>query len=206
MKLVQAMLAATIGTLAITSAASAATVATFADPATGPATPLFAFNAGTGVLTGGWVGMPNLLLQTPGLPLIPDFANAQFTMTPISATGAPTFGIYPMGGGSISFFDATNTPLLTITFSNATLVSSLGFGGSDFRSNNVTFTGPILAGFIVSNEAFSFSFANPVSASPAGSYTATSSFTSSADLAPIPAPASAALLGLGGLVAIRRRR
>ena len=205
MKLVQAMLAATIGTLAITSAAPAVTVATFADPAAGPATPLFAFNAGTGVLTGGWVGQPNLLLQTPGLPLIPDFANAQFTMSPISATGAPTFGIYPMGGGSINFFDSTNAPLLTITFSNATLLS-LGFGASDFRSNNVTFTGPIMGGFVVSNEAFSFSFANPATASPSGSYTVTSSFTSSADLSPIPAPASAALLGLGGLVALRRRR
>ncbi len=205
MKLVQAMIAATIGTLAISSAASADTVATFADPAANGSTPLFQFNSGTGVLTGGWVGQPNLLLQTPGLPLVPDFNNAQFQMTPLSATGS--FGnIFMMGGGAINFFDSTNAPLLTITFSNAILTSSLGLGASDFYGYNVTFSGPILGGFaVVSNEAFSFSFANPVTTVPTGSFTTTSSFTSSATLV-VPGPGSAALLGLGGLLAARRRR
>ncbi len=207
MKLVQATLAATVGMFSIVSAASAidATVATFADPAGGPSTPLFQFNAGTGVLTGGWMAQPNLLLQTPGLPAVPDFPNAQFQMTPISATGA--FGnIYMMGGGAINFFDSTNAPLLTITFSNAILTSSLGLGASDFYGYNVTFSGPILAGFgTISNEAFSFSFANPVATAPQGSFTTTSSFSSSAPRI-VAGPGSAALLGLGGLVALRRRR
>lgn len=206
MKLVQAMLAATLGTFAVGAVASADTVATFADPSPSGSTPLFRFNAGTGVLTGGWVGQNNLLLQTPGLPLVGDYPNAQFQMTPLSATGA--FGnIYIMGGGAISFFDATNAPLLTISFSNAILTSSLGLGASDFYGYNVTFSGPILGGFsVITNEAFSFSFANPVSTSPpAGSFTATSSFTSSATLV-VPGPGSVALLALGGLLAARRRR
>ena len=206
MKLVQAMLAATIGTFAIGAAASADTVATFADPATGPATPLFQFNSGTGTLTGGWMGQPNLLLQTPGLPSVGDYPNAQFQMTPITATGS-FGGIYMMGAGAINFFDATNAPLLTITFSNAILTSSLGLGASDFYGYNVTFTGPILAGYgTITNEAFSFSFANPVGpGGPNSSFTTTSSFTSSATLV-VPGPGSAALLGLGGLLAARRWR
>ncbi len=203
MKIVQAMLTVGLGSLAITSAASADTVATFADPS--PGTPsLFQFNAGTGTLTGGYTGS-NLLLQTPGLPSVPDYASAHFAMSPLSTIGA--FGtLYHLGGGQINFFDSTNAPLLTITFGDAWLTGSLGLGASDFMSNTVTFSGPIVSGFgSVSNEAFSFSFANPVATAPTGSFTTTSSFTSSANLV-VPGPGAAALLGLGGLVAIRRRR
>lgn len=204
MKIVQAMLATCVGSLAISAAASADTVATFADPAAGPGTPLFSFNAGTGTLTGGWGGA-GLLLQTPGLPAVTDFNNATFTMSPLSTIGA--FGnIYHLGGGQLNFFDSSNNPLLTISFGDAWLTGSLGLGASDFMSNSVVFTGPIMAGFgSISNEAFSFSFANPVSTAPQGSFTTTSSFTSSANLV-VPAPGAAALLGLGSLVAIRRRR
>ena len=204
MKIVQAMLAVGLGSLAITAAASADTVATFADPTTGPTPSLFQFNAGTGTLTGGWGGS-NLLLQTPGLPAVPDFANATFTMSPLSAIGA--FGnIYHLGGGQLNFFDSLANPLLTISFGDAWLTGSLGLGASDFMSNSVIFSGPIMAGFgSVSNEAFSFSFANPVATTPTGSFTTTSSFTSSANLV-VPAPGAAALLGLGGLLAGRRRR
>jgi hypothetical protein len=202
MKIVNALLVAGLGSLAITAAASADTVATFADPAAGASTPLFQFNAGTGTLTGGWSGA-NLLLQTPGLPSVPDFANSTFTMTPLSAIGA--FGnIYHLAGGQINFFDSASNPLLTITFGDAWLTGSLGLGASDFMSNSVVFTGPIVSGYgSVSNEAFSFSFANPVATTTG--FTTTSSFTSSANLV-VPAPGAAALLGLGGLVANRRRR
>ncbi|MBI5864061.1 MAG: PEP-CTERM sorting domain-containing protein, partial [Planctomycetes bacterium] len=51
----------------------------------------------------------------------------------------------------------------------------------------------------LSQEAFAFSFANPVGTPE--NYTATASFTSSA----IPEPASIALLAIGGLLALRRR-
>jgi MYXO-CTERM domain-containing protein len=203
MKLVQATLAACVGSVAIASAASAtSTVATFSDPASGPGTPLFTFNAAAGTLTGGW-GASGLLLETPGLPLVPNFADATFTMTPLSAMSSGP--IYLMGGGMINFFDSTNAPLMTITFTSAILTSSLGLGASDFSGFNVTFSGPILAGFgSVTNESFSFSFANPAQLATAPGFTVTSSFTSSAEL--VPAPGAAALLGLGGLLAARRRR
>lgn len=188
---------------ALAASAQATTIATFADPTTGPATPLFQFNSGTGVLTGSWLAMPNLLLQTPGVPAFPDYPNAQFQMTPIGTVGA-IGPILVMGAGQVNFFDATNAPLMTISFSGGYLNPATNFGGSDFTGFNVTFTGPILAGLTLTNESFAFSFANPVSAAPPGSYSVTSSFTSSADI--VPAPASAALLGLGGLVAARRRR
>ena len=126
-------------------------------------------------------------------------------MSPLSAIGA--FGnIYHLGGGQLNFFDSLANPLLTISFGDAWLTGSLGLGASDFMSNSVIFSGPIMAGFgSVSNEAFSFSFANPVATTPTGSFTTTSSFTSSANLV-VPAPGAAALLGLGGLLAGRRRR
>jgi len=205
MKLVQATLAACIGSIGLVGSASATTVATFADPSTGPATPLFTFNAAAGTLTGGWSGL-GLLLQTPAqLPSGTSYANAQFSMTPLGSIG--NFGsIYHMGGGQINFTTAGNAPLLTISFSDAWLTSSLGLGASDFMSNNVVFSGPILNGYTsVTNEAFSFSFANPGTTTQFPGFTVTSSFTSSADLV-TPAPGAAALLGLGGLLAARRRR
>jgi MYXO-CTERM domain-containing protein len=205
MKLVQATLAAVLGSVVLVGAASAATVATFADPSSGPTTPLFSFNAGSGTLTGGWSGL-NLNLQVPNLlPTGTTFNDAHFTMTPLGSIG--NFGnIYHMGGGQINFTTAGNAPLLTITFGDAWLTSSLGLGASDFMSNSVVFSGPVFNGYAsVTNEAFSFSFANPASLATTQGFTVTSSFTSSADLT-VPAPGAAALLGLGGLVAVRRRR
>jgi MYXO-CTERM domain-containing protein len=55
-----------------------------------------------------------------------------------------------------------------------------------------------------SSEAFSFSFANPIVTDPTH-YSVTSAFTSSADVV-IPAPGAVTLLGIGGLLAARRRR
>ncbi len=192
---------AAVGTLAAASGAMASTtVATFADPSNNASAPLFSFDGAT--LTGQWLG-PNsgLLLQTPGVAA-PDYANAQFQMSPL--TVASNFGgIYAMNGGTINFFDQLNNPLMTISFTSALLSGALGLGASDFTGFNVTFSGPILNGYTVSNESFSFSFANPTAAGQG--FTVTSSFTSSADLV-VPAPGAAALLGLGGMLASRRRR
>jgi len=205
MRVFNATLVAFAASLAA-SAANADTVATFADPASTPATPLFSFNSVTGVLTGGWTGT-GLLLQTPGLPA-PDFANARFAMTPISSL-SNFGGFYNMGAGQLNFVDSSNNPLLTISFASATMTYALGLGASDFVGNGVTFSGPIVGAFpLISNEAFSFSFANPVGVGPVNtqgvsSFTVTSSFTSSAT---IPAPGAMALLGVGGLMATRRRR
>lgn len=178
------------------SAASADTIATFADPA--PSNPpfLFAFNGST--LSGSWA-LGGLTLETPVLAA-PDYANATFNMAPVAVTGLVAPGTFSMGPGSVNFFDAFSNPLLTISFSGG-LLNSANFGSSDFIGENVVFSGPILGGNILSNEAFAFSFANQVG--NASAFTATSSFTSSAT---IPAPGAFALVGLGGLAAFRRRR
>jgi MYXO-CTERM domain-containing protein len=180
------------------SAASADTIATFADPSPAGIPPLFTYNGA--FLVGNWLGQPGLTLETPGLAA-PDFANAQFSMAPVAVLGPTGPTTFAVGPGAINFFDVFNNPLLTITFSGGSLSAASIFGSSDFIGQSVTFSGPILGGATLSNEAFSFSFANPQGT--LGNYTVSSSFTSSAT---IPGPGAAALLGLGGLVATRRRR
>ncbi len=203
----QYVLAAVAGlTATVAAQAQSTTVATFADPTIGgPLSPLFTYNGDNtaGVLSGGWAGT-GLNLQTPGIPFVPDYADATFTMSSVSTTVPLGGGLFLTSGGTINFFDSASNPLLTINFTGGFLSSALGFGASDFTGFNVTFSGPILAAYgTITNEAFSFSFANPALTSTG--FSVTSSFTSSAELV-IPAPASAALLGLGGLIAARRRR
>lgn len=178
----------------------AETIATFADPSPSGATPLFTFTsaAGAGTLTGGWNAL-GLTLQTPGLAA-PDFSDAQFTMPPVAATGG--IGVWALGPGSVNFFDSSSAPLFTITFSSGTLTSPVGTGASDFVGDNVVFSGPIIPAGVLVNEAFAFSFANP--RGTIENYTVTSAFTSSADR--IPEPSSLALLALGSVVTLLRRR
>lgn len=186
------------GALALGSFAQADTVATFADPATGPTTPLFQVNGN--LLTGGWSGT-GLTLLTPGTPA-PDYTDVTFTMTPLVLI--PLFSGFSMTlGGVVNFFDSAANPILTITFANGFLTTPTGVGASDFASQNVSFSGPALGALIPSDETFAFSFANLIPTQTG--YTATSAFTSSATL-DIPGPASLAGLGLGLLVASRRRR
>jgi MYXO-CTERM domain-containing protein len=190
----------------LSAQARADTIATFADPALGPSTPLFTWNSVTTQLTGGWSGT-GLNLLTPALPA-PDFTDATFTMTPLTQTFAFS-GIVLLSGGTIKFFDSGATEVLRIDFASAVLSSSLSVGASDLTANNVTFSGSMIPlGWALSDESFAFSFANPVQTSATGappSFTVTSAFTSSATIV-IPTPGAAALLGLGGLVAVRRRR
>lgn len=180
--------------------AHAETIATFADPSPSGDTPVFTFTSagGAGTLSGGWNGL-GLTLQTPGLAA-PDFADAQFTMPAVAATGG--LGVWTLGTGSVNFFDSANNPLFTISFDSGVLTSPVGTGASDFVGNNVTFSGPIIPAGVLLNEAFAFSFANPRGTME--NYTATSAFTSSADR--IPEPSSLALLALGSLVTLVRRR
>lgn len=190
---------AVIASAGMVGAAQAATIVTFADPASGPATPLFEVNSATSLLTGGWSG-PGLTLETPGLPA-PNYANARFTMTAVTLTTPLPFAT--LGAGQLDFQDDLGNPLMTITFSSGLLTSSFGFGASDFQGANVTFSGPIIGATVLTQEAFGFSFANP--AATAFGYQATASFTSSATI--VPAPAGLAGLGLACLgIATRRRR
>lgn len=180
--------------------AQADTIATFADPSPSGATPLFTFTsaAGVGTLSGGWNAL-GLNLLTPGLGA-PDFADAQFTMPPVAATGG--LGVWALGAGSVNFFDSSNNPLFTISFQSGTLTSPVGAGSSDFVGDNVTFSGPIIPPASLLNEAFAFSFANPRGTME--NYTVTSAFTSSADR--VPEPSSLALLALGSAIGLMRRR
>lgn len=191
---------AAIASTGLLSAAQAATIVTFADPASGPSTPLFEVNTATSLLTGGWTA-PGLTLETPGLAA-PNFANARFTMTAVTLTSPLPFAT--LGPGQIDFADEFNNPLMTITFSGGLLTSSFGFGASEFQGADVTFSGPIIGAEQFTQEAFAFSFANPVGT--AFGYQATASFTSSATL--VPAPAGLAALGLAccGMTIRRRRR
>jgi hypothetical protein len=185
------------GVFSAQAALASDTVATFADPSNNSASPLFTFNGAA--LAGSWNGLT--LHQGAALGGA-TFNNASFVMNPIAVTGGGPIQ-YDLGAGSIQFYDSSATLQLNISFSAAKVVSGLTFGSNDFWGYNVVFSGPLLNGYTTSNETFSFAFANPVGTP--GNYTATSSFTSSADLT-IPAPGSAALLGLGGLLAARRRR
>lgn len=180
--------------------AQADTIATFSDPSPSGATPLFTFAsaAGAGTLSGAWNGL-GLNLLTPGLAA-PDFADAQFTMPPVAATGG--IGVWSLGAGSVNFFDSGNNPLFTISFASGTLTSPVGTGSSDFVGDNVVFSGPIIPAGILVNEAFAFSFANPRGTME--NYTVTAAFTSSADV--IPEPSSLALLALGSIATLIRRR
>jgi len=182
--------------LAGSAVANADTIATFSDPSPNGTQPLFAFtSAGSaGTLSGSWTGT-GLLLETPGVPA-PDFPDARFTMAPVTATGGPT--LWTLGPGRISFQNSSGTEQMFISFNGGTLTTPVGFGGSDFVGNGVTFGGPIIPPGL-SGEAFAFSFANPIGTPE--NYTVTAAFTSSA----VPEPASVALLALGGMLALRRR-
>lgn len=190
--------AGSLCTLALAAGAQGGTLVTFSDPANGPSTPLFVFSGNQ--LSGGWTGS-GLTLLTPGL-LAPDYNNAGFVLNPVLQL--VDFGPAALlGSGSIDFFDSASNPLLTISFNSAILTKGLSFGSSDFIGSQVTFSGPILGGESFTNEAFAFSFANPVATE--GGFTVTSAFTSSADRV-IPSPGAATLALMGGVLAARRRR
>jgi hypothetical protein len=182
-----------IGAALAASAANAATIATFADPAPDGSTPLFAYDGNA--LTGGW-SLGGLTLLTPGLPLVPDIANATFAMSPLTVNSI-NGSVVLLSGGQIEFFDGVDL-VFQITFDGASLTTPFGFGASEFAGYNVQFSGPNVPGDLTA-EAFAFAFANPQGTPD--DFTVTASFTSSA----IPEPASLAALALLACVGLRRR-
>jgi hypothetical protein len=132
-------------------------------------------------------------------------------MSVVDITSASSlFGL--TGTGEINFYEngTITNPLVTIGFQSGA-VSRYGFGADAlFTANNVTITGSKIAG-LLSEEHFSFSFANLAKLQNHTSwydgFTATAAFTSSAIIEPvIPEPATLCLLGFGALSLIRRKK
>ncbi|MGA2915753.1 MAG: PEP-CTERM sorting domain-containing protein [Sedimentisphaerales bacterium] len=194
---------------ATSDAKASYTVATFFDPSNSSSNPLFNVNFTTLKLTGGWDdSKTGLTLQVPCTDH--NYPNAWFNLT--SPTGAPYIGItntYTLpwgtvgqtGPGVVKFYkDGTSTnPLIVVGFDGG-VVSMSNFGASELTANTVTITGSEISGTLTQEE-FSFSFANTVSLPNNGGFTATASFTSSA----VPEPATIGLLCLGALKLVTRK-
>ena len=221
--LISAQLAVGLVFGASSFAVNAAIVATWPDPGTAS----FSFvdtgtnGDGVGELTASSSG---LIVDVPQLGI---FTNASYTLTDSSGNPLATTSQQDSSGVIIATFEAGiltittdsaqhglngGDTVLTGTFDAATGVFGNVLSADSITGQNVTFTGPALGGLIASNESFSFSAANidPGSAliSPADmeDWTATTSFTSSATLVPVPAAVWLFGSGLLGLVGIARRR
>jgi hypothetical protein len=191
-------------------AKASSTIATFADPSISSSNPLFTVDFTALTLNGVWSdAQTGLTLQVPYSGHT--FSNAWFTTNgAISLTQiVPSLPYYNAGAGVIDFYkDGTSTnPLLVIGFDGG-FVSPYGFGANEvlFTANNVTITGSEITSTL-SQEQFSFSFANVTPFSSIGTaandtgFTATASFTSSA----VPEPATITLLCAGVLTLLKRK-
>ncbi len=176
--------------------AQAATFATFADPTIGQSNPLPLFTLDTvgNTLSGSYTGGITLVTSAT------TYNGVSLSMKSVAATPVVP-GVYNLSAGAVTLSNASDSNILTISFAAGTL-SDNGFGGSDFKGNGVTFSGSSVPSTGLTNEAFGFSFANPAQAGNNVTYTA--AFTSSAS--PVPEPASLAVLGIGAIAMIRRRK
>jgi hypothetical protein len=111
------------------------------------------------------------------------------------------------GAGVINFYanGSTTDPLVIVTFLSGA-VTRYGLGADEiFNAHNVIITGSEITGEL-SEEQFAFSFANlanlPNHTEWADGFTATAAFTSSA----VPEPATIALLSLGALSLMRKKK
>lgn len=207
------VLAGAVAMFGLVMSASAFTLATHADPSSNGLTPMFTFDGTT--LTGGWV-LPGLELEVPGGPVT--FPDVQVSMTAVTSTlPVPIFpgvSAYVMSAGMITFSNLANPNILTIDFHQA-LLTPFSFGAADFVTLDpaddvvVTFSGLIVPPNYTTppndeSDSFAFSFANLVGTFD--DFTVTAAFTSSAAVSGVPEPTGTALLLIGGLPLMLRRR
>ena len=181
------------------------TIATFSDPSNDSSNSLFTADFAALQLTGGWGdSKTGLTLQIPYTGH--SYSNAWFDVSTILLTGqiVPGMPYYNTGGGTVHFYKdgTTINPLLTISFTGGFL-SPYGFSANEtmFTATDVTITGSEITN-VLSQEQFSFSFANTASLLTHPGFTATASFTSSA----VPEPATIGLLCAGGLTILRKKK
>lgn len=200
------------------NALASVTLATFADPSRNNSNSLFTVDFLHNSLTGGWSdAKTGLVLEIPcsgyTIENSSAFHDAWFTMSVVDITSVHTMS-GETGAGEIKFYaNGTATdPLVIVSFISGA-VSRYGMGADEiFTANTVTITGSKISG-VLSEEQFSFGFANLAKLSGhtlwTDGFTATAAFTSSADISPgpvAPEPATICMLGFGALSLIRRKK
>ncbi|MHB0946887.1 MAG: PEP-CTERM sorting domain-containing protein [Sedimentisphaerales bacterium] len=200
-----------VPTIAMGDPIVSVTLATFADPSPSSSNYLFKVDFTQMEITGGWSdAQTGLVLEIPVTGYTVEnssaFQDAWFEMSTVQITSA--YSLYgETGAGVINFYEngtAVN-PLVTINFESG-LISRFGLGAEEvFVADNVTITGSKIPNQI-EEERFAFSFANLAKLSGhtlwTDGFTATAAFTSSA----VPEPATIALLSIGALSIIRRKK
>lgn len=192
------------GVLSVTAVSFAApSFATFADPSLSAATPLFTYDKDLKMLSGSW-SLPGLTLNQPVFCC--SASDVRFTMDPVALI-AGTVNLGTLGPGTFKFekYDGTEwVQVLRVAFASATLTQFQFTAGA---GNGVEFFDGLDNPYSDwTNKSFAFSLTNRRDFVDGGRNlrTYTASFGSTAE--PVPEPATLAVLGVGALALMRRRR
>jgi hypothetical protein len=191
------------------------TVATFADPAADSTTPLFNVDFASGIIKSLW-GNGNMGLDLKIAEHIAPYEDVWFTISSNPPTSSLSLNISAQdtfwgmkfgktGAGIIKFYEhnATVDPILMISFDEAYITPS-SFGAGEklgpVSPNIKIYDYTDMVPQVDIGESFSFGFVN-INGN-ATKYDATSSFSLSA----VPEPTTIALLSIGALSLIRKRK